>query len=497
MADDRFRRQLDRELNGWVAHGLLEEPQRQQLRRYYELDRLDQNSGGRFVAVLMTLGALLVGLGIITFIAANWAVIPRGIRATTAFSLMVGLQALGFWLWRDPDRLPGLRKSQQLGSALLLMGGLAMGAAIALMAQWVQIGGSPGGLFLAWGLGVLAMAYGIRHTPSGFLSIVLWLIGFWSQLYADFDPREMLLPYAPAQFPLATLILFLPLAYWCRSRWIFAAGAIALFASLGWLTVGLQYRDAGEIFLLVFVIGIAGVWAWSFWHERWRPWLSLRLKLEEETDDHAEQQAGLDLAPTAQLLALLSVIGLLYVLGFRGADLDLDWEHIRSFQIGMFISSLLTLLFFLLVTVGLWVGNFRFQQALPAALSPGMQLLDRGVGLCCLLVPLLVLSSSLPDADGVSSLLQILGGNLALFGLGSVIAWQGLQQATRWRFWLGLLTLTLLVISRFFEYPTGLLLKSVVLVCCGVAVILAGLRFERMHQRIHRQSPLPPSLHES
>jgi hypothetical protein len=92
----------------------------------------------------------------------------------------------------------------------------------------------------------------------------------------------------------------------------------------------------------------------------------------------------------------------------------------------------------------------------------------------CLLLMLILLSVG--ALWGVSLVLV----NLALFGLAAVITWQGLHLAQRWRFWLGLLTLTLLVLTRFFEYDADLLLKSFALVICGIGVILAGLKFERV-----------------
>jgi hypothetical protein len=81
--------------------------------------------------------------------------------------------------------------------------------------------------------------------------------------------------------------------------------------------------------------------------------------------------------------------------------------------------------------------------------------------------------------------------NLLLFALASVLTWQGLQLGIRWRFWLGLLALTGQIISRFFEYDTGLLLKSLVLVVCGLGAIAAGLAFEH---RFHSPSPPANSL---
>jgi hypothetical protein len=41
------------------------------------------------------------------------------------------------------------------------------------------------------------------------------------------------------------------------------------------------------------------------------------------------------------------------------------------------------------------------------------------------------------------------------------------------------LGLTLVVLTRFFEYQTNLMTKSAVLVVCGIGVIWLGLKFER------------------
>jgi len=69
--------------------------------------------------------------------------------------------------------------------------------------------------------------------------------------------------------------------------------------------------------------------------------------------------------------------------------------------------------------------------------------------------------------------------NLALILSSGALIWQGLVRSSRWRFWLGLVFLSLTVVTRFFEYDTGLLLKSLALVVCGLGVIVAGMRFER------------------
>jgi hypothetical protein len=45
-------------------------------------------------------------------------------------------------------------------------------------------------------------------------------------------------------------------------------------------------------------------------------------------------------------------------------------------------------------------------------------------------------------------------------------------------FWAGVLFVALVIASRFFEYETGLLIKAVVFITCGIGLILAGVGFE-------------------
>ncbi|NJL89925.1 MAG: hypothetical protein HC916_09180 [Coleofasciculaceae cyanobacterium SM2_1_6] len=50
--------------------------------------------------------------------------------------------------------------------------------------------------------------------------------------------------------------------------------------------------------------------------------------------------------------------------------------------------------------------------------------------------------------------------------------------------------LTAQIFSRTFEYETGLLLKSLVLILCGIGVMVAGVWFERYRRH---QSLLTPN----
>ncbi|NJL86939.1 MAG: hypothetical protein HC886_14775 [Leptolyngbyaceae cyanobacterium SM1_1_3] len=74
--------------------------------------------------------------------------------------------------------------------------------------------------------------------------------------------------------------------------------------------------------------------------------------------------------------------------------------------------------------------------------------------------------------------------NLLLFLIAVGCIQQGLNRARRVAFWFGIALLTLQVLSRVFEYETGLLLKSLAFGLCGAIVIFVGLWFERYLQRL-------------
>ncbi|NJK63071.1 MAG: DUF2157 domain-containing protein [Synechococcaceae cyanobacterium SM2_3_1] len=479
MADDRFRRQLAQILDTWVLEGLIDSPQRENLRQYYDLEDLHSSASNRFATVLLSIGAVLIGLGIISFIAANWTLIPRSLRALISLGLMIGLQVQGFRLWRVGHK-------PRLGSVFLLVGELAMGAAIGLMAQWVQVSGPPSGLFMAWSLGVLGMAYGIRHTPSAILGILLWMIGYFTNIaYAG---AEIWL-YSPAVGPWFMVLLLLPLAYWCRSRWLIACVGICWLSSMPilawgiWQTVEGSYRvqDQVQIYALglTSLLGILCLWYWSLWHQRMLPWFRLQLRLSPPPQSK-EEDAGLEFHPTGQFLALLSLLGILFVWGFQGiynpfvnpAEKTLIWKNLL-----MLDPNRLTIIALLILVIVLAVNHFRCFQLQ----SLNMMTTDIMVGISALC---LSLALSLGHLFGLVLVLI----NLAYFALAAAISWQGLHQGQRWRFWLGLLALTLQILTRFFEYETGLLIRSVVLICCGTGVILAGLRFERERTLSRAQS---------
>ncbi|NLL37802.1 MAG: DUF2157 domain-containing protein [Fretibacterium sp.] len=103
-------------------------------------------SQGHFSQVLLSLGALLIGLGILSFVAANWDDIPKLARV---IMILVGYVGSLLSAWRLEAFQP------RLSRACLLLGSCVYGAGIFLLAQMFHEGGHWSGAVLWWLTGLL------------------------------------------------------------------------------------------------------------------------------------------------------------------------------------------------------------------------------------------------------------------------------------------------------------------------------------------------------
>jgi Predicted membrane protein len=96
MISDKFRRELREQAKLWEAEGLIDTSFYQQLSERYQFNTLETASRNRFLSILMSLGGILLGIGVITFVAANWQVWSREVRVAMLLSLFVAVNAAGF-----------------------------------------------------------------------------------------------------------------------------------------------------------------------------------------------------------------------------------------------------------------------------------------------------------------------------------------------------------------------------------------------------------------
>jgi len=230
MPSQKFRRQLRQEAQQWQSEGLIDPSVYEQLAQRYQFRELETASRNQFVSILLLIGSILLGVGAIAFFAANWQVWSRELKVALLLLLFIGFNTAGFVLWQRPKG--GQRR---LGQILLMLGALILGVNMALISQLFQQNRPAYQLLLLWGVGVLGMAYSLRLTGLGILSTLLIGIGY---IQGQGQPEFLAigeigwLRLMVRFMPVVAAVMFIPLAYWCGSRWIFRLGAIAVIYSL-------------------------------------------------------------------------------------------------------------------------------------------------------------------------------------------------------------------------------------------------------------------------
>jgi uncharacterized membrane protein len=201
--------------------------------------------------VLTLIGSILVGLGTILFIAANWSAITIGVKLIIIIAA-IALAHFGGWKLRfEPGKRP------RLGTALLVLGSLFYGAAIWLIAQIFNIEGnfSDGVLFWAIGTSAVTLASGIM--PLGCMSVIL--LHWWCLTSKDlweFNRARSDLGLLPNLLAVSVVAVFMSVRMQSR-----AMAWVSLVA--GTITVLCQMYYTAETQLLLWGLLVSAGYLWT------------------------------------------------------------------------------------------------------------------------------------------------------------------------------------------------------------------------------------------
>ena len=487
MVSDKFRRQLRQEVELWQAEGLINADLYKQLSQRYQFNALETAARDRFVTILLGLGSLLIGLGIITFVAANWQELPRAGRVTLLLSLFVGVNLAGFYLWRQPKGA-----QHRLGHGLLLLGSLILGANMGLMGQMFHIGGAVYELLLAWGVGVLAMAYSLRLTSLGIISIILMGLGYWG-FWAEYVqqtwssvPQIQDLSWAwlmGEHMPVLAGLMFVPLAYWCRSPVIFGLSAIAVISSLEGNLQPFSLRmfslspivSTGWALAIAFALPPALLWAYD---DSW--WV--------HGDVRRVAPAAFSGSWGGSFRAIARTISVIFLgILFYSASSLWFWELFSNLS----PSDRPQLNWFPLIDAFILSGVALVEwiRLLSQARNPRTR---QNLDLTTLVIGVFIIITALIPFWHISvtqiSLIATFAFNALLFLLAAGLMREGLAQGDRRAFWGGMVLLTLRILTWFLLANTELIFKSIVFILCGFGVIAIGLWFERYVRTLSHNS---------
>ena len=223
---------VSKELDYYSSNGLITGEQKTGILENYEV-----KGGLNFIRVVVTFGAILVGLGILSFIASNWDGMSHFVKLLIIFGVFGGVNLAGYMI---SETIP------KTGRSLIYLGTLVYGAGIFLIGQMYHFGGDFPTAFLLWSIGVLPMAFQLRDK---YLMLFANLL-FGVYLLGSFDCG---FPYAGW---VGIPIVYLAYNYFDKSR------LLLFFANLTSLSFILQntirYEVEGlYVALLFFLIGLA------------------------------------------------------------------------------------------------------------------------------------------------------------------------------------------------------------------------------------------------
>ncbi len=154
------------EAKEWEKAGIITAEQREQITARYPVKTAGSS--------LPILAAILIALGILTFIASNWSgIAPAGKLA------IIFLALIGAYLAGDRLRQKGYAR---LGSALTIVGIAIYGAGFFLIGQMYHLSGNPMVAFYFWFLGAITLTW---HYKEKVLFVTSLLILIVSALYGE------------------------------------------------------------------------------------------------------------------------------------------------------------------------------------------------------------------------------------------------------------------------------------------------------------------------
>ena len=159
----------DQHIKKWLTDGLITEQQAQKMLADVAIHR-KEHSSDKLIVVMSTIGAILLGIGAVLFVASNWLVLSRLAKVFILTGSTFGVSYVGYLFAYERKNLP------KVGAALLFLGSLLFGATIFLIGQIYNIQAHSHTLILVWLVGILPLVYVLQSVSvAGLASLLLFL----------------------------------------------------------------------------------------------------------------------------------------------------------------------------------------------------------------------------------------------------------------------------------------------------------------------------------
>jgi uncharacterized membrane protein len=429
-----FRELLKQELQIWQTDGVISAEQSAVISQKYKLDQMRKESSHLMIAAIYIIGTILIGGGVISFVAAHWETISISAKVSMIVAFMLTAHIIGYYLWKISGESP------RLGHAMVLLGTLVFGANIGLMAQIFHIRSNFYNGFFAWAIGAIIMGYALRSAPNAALAVIVWFIGFCG----GFESHERIFAF----YPFLAAAVFLPFACFNRSSFVFTVSLLAVGSAI--------VIHTSERFEFLISAGIVA------------PGIALLLLgggilLKRSANFSTFGFIGMIIA------AIFMAFGA-YISSFHSYDMRFP----ELFKERLWLAQTIPVY---VLAFAAWLFACRYVLA-----DAQIRWISTGLLASCILVaaPILITAALMGSPD---TFWCVVSANIACVLLAATLVVNGFLLLDRRIFWAGVLFAALIIASRFLEYDTELLIKAVVFVACGIVLILAGVGFENYLKR--------------
>ena len=248
--------------------------------------------------------------------------------------------------------------------------------------------------------------------------------------------------------PVLLAAVYLPLAWQLRSRVLYAATFVGFTIAL--CNLAEQQYSSAKFMLMTLVISGFLAWATGEFH-----------RIKNIRPEFGNPLAG---------LGILTLGVIAYIWSFHEWWRTDSWLNRATAERPTF-HWLLPTGIAALIGLALIVTMLQEINALPTR-----RLLAIGITLAS---GILVVCALLGATHRGDQILLTLAVNLAALIIAAVAIAIGIMDERRAAFWTGTVFVVVLILSRFLEYETSLLLKSAAFMICGITMIAAGIGFEK------------------
>lgn len=401
-----------------IKAGIISQETADKIQKYYKSKNEESNNSKLFI-VFGVLGAILVGLGVILIISHNWDELSRATKTLFAFLPLVIGQILGVFVMLKKSKSTAWRE----GVAAFIF--FAVGASIAMVSQIYNIPGDLKDFMLTWMLLCLPLVYVMKSSIASLLYIAgitfyASHVGYWSYPYIESYTYWILLlailPYYYLLYKKSLQSNFMSFHNWLVPLSItIALGTVA---------------DSTEILLPIAYSSLFGL----FYLVGKLPFLETQ-KLRNNG---------------YIIIGSLGSVILLLILSFNDFWKELRSEKLQFSEVITTPEFIATSIIVLLASVLLY-KNWNKQP---------MKDINPIGGLFLVFILIYVI--------GIVSPISVVLVNLLLFATGILIIREGAKKNHLGILNYGLLIITALVISRFFDTDISFIIRGILFIGVGI-----------------------------